>query len=78
LKVIHDRPPFLDLPDSAFPLRCGGAAPVHRAGWRQQIGVSSRGVEYLDLRFKRLRMFVYDCNEWRRHQGSGCLKTPTK
>ena len=54
-KVIHDRLPFLDLRDSAFPLRGGDAAPVHRAGWRQQIGrVIARVVECLDLRFKRL------------------------
>ncbi len=58
-EVIHDRLPFLDLPDSVF-LRPGGdTGLIHRARRRQQVGrVAARVVECLDPRFEGLTLLV--------------------
>jgi len=57
--VIHDRLPFLDLPDGAFLPHSVDTTVVHRARRGQQVRrVIARVVERLDLRFERLAILV--------------------
>ncbi len=57
--MIHDRLPFLDLPDRAVRRRGRDAVLVHRAARGQQVGcVVARVVEGFDLRLERLAVLL--------------------